>query len=101
MTCASSAGTSAAAVFARACSALPAPGIATVTDRLIHENPAQRELGHRRVAADEPAHPFDRRQADLVGHSGKRLADVECFAVTIELTVIARIEDGIGAKFSG
>ena len=60
--------------------------------RLMHEDPAQRELRHARAGRHQRPELFDRRQTDLVGHAGERLADVERFAVAVVGAVVARVE---------
>ena len=51
--------------------------------------------------ADQRPDALDRLEPDLVGHAGKRLADVEGLAVAVELAMVVVGEGGIGLELAG
>ena len=68
--------------------------------RVEHQDPAQRELCHRGVARHQRPYPLDRREAPFIGHAGKRLADIEGFAVAVELAVVGVFELGVALELA-
>src|SRR5690606_18637128 len=68
--------------------------------RLVHQDPAQRELRQGRAFRHQRTQLLHRCQADLVGHAGEGLADVEGLAVAVEVAVVAFLEAGIRAELA-
>ena len=79
------------AVFGRLLRPLARRGLRSVT-RVEHEDPAQRELRERPSGRADGLQFFHGAQARFVVDAGKRFADVERFAVAVELAVVARFE---------
>ncbi len=70
--------------------------MATVTGSniSIHRN-AKRHGG---VVANQRPHPLDGGKSHLIRHAGKRLADIGCLILAVELAVVVLLEHGIGAE---
>ena len=71
------------------------------TDRVEHEDPAKGELRQGGSAGDECLELFRGLQAVFVGDARERLADVERFAVAIEVAVIVGGETRLRGQLAG
>ncbi|EGE55689.1 hypothetical protein RHECNPAF_8900105 [Rhizobium etli CNPAF512] len=70
-------------------------------DGVAHQNPAQREGRHGGAGRHQLAHLFHRLQANLEGHAGKGLADIEGFAVAVEIAVVVAGKMRLAADLAG
>ena len=66
-----------------------------------HQNPAQRELTHGNPGRQQRSNFFYRFQSNGVFNSGKRLADIKCLAVSIEIAVVILGKRAFAIEFAG
>jgi hypothetical protein len=67
----------------------------------VHEDPAQRELRHRRALGNQRAQLLHRVEPDIERHARKRLAEVECLAAAVEVAVVVGAEGRLARVAAG